>query len=77
MLNDKIYDFLKWFLMTFVPAAITLISSLAIIYHFDAEVIILTIGAISTFIAAITGISTVQYKKQLALQEKTTTKKKK
>lgn len=64
VLPDKVFDVLKWILQVFVPALITLISSLAIIYHFDAEVIILTIGAISTFIATLIGISNINYKKQ-------------
>lgn len=64
ILPDKVFDALKWILTVFVPALITLISTLAIIYHFDAEVIILTIGAISTFIASLIGISNINYKKQ-------------
>lgn len=64
-LSNKTYDILKWILMVFTPALITLISSLAIIYKFDAEVIILTIGAIATFVSAITGISTATYNKEM------------
>jgi len=64
ILPDKVYDVLKWILCTLVPSSITLISALALIYGFDAEKILLTIGAISTFIASIIGISNYNYKKE-------------
>ena len=61
ILPDKVYDFLKWLLITFTPALIVLISTLGVIYNFDTEIITLTIGAIATFIATIIGISTHYY----------------
>lgn len=64
ILPDKVYDVLCWILKVFVPALITLISTLAIIYKFDAEVIILTIGAVATFVSALIGISNVNYNKK-------------
>ena len=64
ILPDKVYDVLCWILKVFVPALITLISTLAIIYKFDAEVIILTIGAVATFVSALIGISSVNYNKK-------------
>lgn len=64
ILPDKVYNVMKYILTVFVPALITLISTLAIIYNFDAEVIILTIGAIATFIATLIGISSVNYNKK-------------
>lgn len=63
ILPDKIYNFLKWFLITFVPALIVLISTLGVIYNFDTEIITLTIGAIATFLATIVGISNANYNK--------------
>lgn len=62
-LNNKIYDILKWTLIIFVPALITLIGTLGQIYKFDTEIIVLTISAIATFLGAITGISSYNYKK--------------
>ncbi len=62
-LKDEIYNVLKWTLITFVPALILLISTLGTIYHFDTEIITLTIGAIATFLGAITGISNKNYYK--------------
>jgi len=62
-LKDEIYKVFKWFLITFVPALVLLISTLGTIYNFDTEIITLTIGAIATFIGAITGISNRNYYK--------------
>lgn len=63
ILPDKVYDILKWILIVFTPALITLISTLGVIYEFNTEIITLTIGAIATFIASLIGISNVNYKK--------------
>lgn len=68
-LNDKLYEFLKWFLILFIPALNVLIVSLSTIYKFDAEVIVLTISAFATFLGAITGISTKNYNKEQNLKE--------
>lgn len=61
ILPDKVYDVLKWILTVFTPALIVLISTLGVIYHFDTEIITLTIGAIATFIATLIGISSANY----------------
>lgn len=63
VLNDKIYKILKWGLIIFIPALITLIGTLGQIYGFETEKIILTISAISTFVGAIVGISNHNYNK--------------
>lgn len=62
-LNDKVYNFCKWLLITVVPALILLITTLGTTYGFNTEVITITISAIATFIGAITGISNYNYKK--------------
>ena len=62
-MGNKLYNILKYFLITVVPATITLISALGTIYHFDTETITLTIGVIATFLGAITGISCYNYNK--------------
>lgn len=62
-MSNKVYDTLKYILMWFIPAVITLIGTLGKIYNFDTETIILTISAIATFVGAITGISNVNYNK--------------
>lgn len=63
-LNSKLYDILKWGLMIFVPALITLIGTLGQIYNFDTETIVLTISAVATFLGVITGISNYNYNKK-------------
>lgn len=62
-LNSKVYTFLKWFLIIFIPAVITLIGTLGQIYNFETETIVLTISAIATFLGVITGISNYNYNK--------------
>lgn len=62
-LSNKVYNILKWGLIIFVPALITLIGTLGKIYGFETETITLTIGAISTFLGVITGISNNNYYK--------------
>ena len=64
VLPNKVYDVLKWILTVFTPALIVLISTLGVIYGFDTEVITLTIGAIASFIAALIGISSINYNKK-------------
>ena len=63
VLKNEIYKILKWGLILFVPALITLIGNLGKIYGFETEKIILTIAEVSTFLGAITGISNYNYKK--------------
>lgn len=62
-MSNKVYDILKYILMWFMPAVITLIGTLGKIYKFETETIILTISALMTFAGAITGISNVNYNK--------------
>lgn len=62
-MSNKVYDKLKYSLFIFIPALITLIGTLGKIYNFNTETIILTISAITTFVGAITGLSTKNYNK--------------
>lgn len=64
ILNSKIYNIIKWTLIIFVPALLTLIGTLGQIYEFDTEKIVLTISAISTFLGVVTGISNYNYNKE-------------
>ena len=69
-MSNKVYDIIKYSLFTAVPSIITLISTLGVIYKFDTEVIILTIGAIATFIGGLTGLSNYNYNKEKVKVEK-------
>ena len=61
---DKIYDKLKWVLLIFVPAFITLLTTLTMVWHWDIplEAIVTTISAVATFLGALVGISTKNYR---------------
>lgn len=63
VLPDKVYNVLKWVLITFVPALLVLIESLGVIYGYDTQVVVLTISAIATFFGALIGISNSNYNK--------------
>lgn len=69
-LSNKVYDIIKYCLFKVVPATITLISTLSVIYHFEdvAVIINLTIGAIATFVGTVVGISTKNYYKEQAVK---------
>ena len=66
MLNNKVYDVLKWIAMVVLPAVGTLYFALAGIWGFPyGQEIVGTITAVDAFLGAILGISTVQYNKNL------------
>ena len=64
VLSDKMYNRLKWLLLTVVPALITLISGLGTVYGFDTTQVTAVIGIIATFIGAVVGISNANYAKE-------------
>ncbi len=63
VLNNKIYDILKWVLLTAIAPTIALITGLGELYNFDATIIVGTISLVATFLGAILGVSNVNYKK--------------
>lgn len=64
-MSNKVYDVLKWVLLTVVPAFETAFSILAATWKWDipTEAIITTITTIATFFGAILFISNAKYKK--------------
>lgn len=64
VLNDKVYKILKWALLIFVPALITLISGLGSVLGFDTTELVAIIGLVATFVGSCVGISSVNYKKE-------------
>nr|DAU93245.1 MAG TPA: holin [Caudoviricetes sp.] len=63
-LSDKTYSLLKWIALILLPALGTLYFALASIWGLPfGEQIVGTITAIDTFLGAILGISTNNYKK--------------
>ena len=64
LLNNKIYDVLKWIALIALPAIATLYTTLATIWGFPyVEQIPDTIMAIDLFIGVLLGISNINYKK--------------
>ena len=64
MLNDKIYNTLKWLTMIVLPAIATLYFALSGIWGFPyGEQVVGTITALVTFFGVVLGVSTAQYNK--------------
>ena len=65
-MSNKVYDVLKWIALVGVPAITALWLTLANIWGFPyAEAIGATLAAITTFLGALLGISSLQYNKSL------------
>lgn len=60
--SNKTYDTLKWVILTVAPALMTLVSALGVLYGWqNTELTVAVIGAVTTFLGAITGVSSVKY----------------
>lgn len=65
-MNNKIYDVLKWIALVVLPALTALWLTLANIWGFPyAEAIGATMAAVTTFLGAVLGISSIQYQKKI------------
>lgn len=64
MLNNKVYDVLKWITLVLLPALTTLVGVILNCFNVCCTDTVLTImTAITTFLGAILGISNINYKK--------------
>lgn len=64
MLNNKVYDVLKWITLVLLPALTTLVGVILNCFNVGCTDIVLTImTAVTTFMGAILGISTANYNK--------------
>lgn len=71
MMNNKIYDVLKWVAQYLLPALATLYFAIAQVWGLPyGEQIVGTLTAIDTFLGVILGISTAQYNKALNSEKK-------
>ena len=62
MLSNNVYDFLKYLVITFLPAVTALWLGVATIWHIPyAEPIGATVALITTFLGTLIGISNVKY----------------
>lgn len=60
--SNRTYDTLKWVILTVAPALMTLVSALGVLYGWrQTELTVAVIGAITTFLGTITGVSSVKY----------------
>ena len=65
MLDNKVYDILKWVALIVLPAIATLYTTLAGIWGFPyGEEIPATITAADLFLGALLGVSSVKYNKE-------------
>lgn len=65
MLPDKLYDWLKWIALVFLPALGALYFGLSQIWGLPyGEEIVGTISVIDAFLGALLGISTAKYRKE-------------
>lgn len=63
-LSNKTYDIMKWIVTIVLPALSALYWGLSGIWNWPyAEQVVGTIAVVTTFLGALLGISTVQYKK--------------
>lgn len=70
-MSNKVYDVLKWITLVALPATTALWLTLANIWGFPyAEAIGATLAAVTTFLGALLGISSLQYNKKLEADSK-------
>lgn len=66
ILNDKVYNTIKWILLTVIPALNILIATLCGLYGWTwGNIVIGTIDAIAAFVGAIIGVGSIKYQKSL------------
>lgn len=67
MLNNKVYEILKWVALIALPALATLISVVLPLWNICDEsmttAVVGTITAVSTFLGTLLGVSTMKYRK--------------
>lgn len=64
-MNNKLYDFMKWFVWLFMPALTTLVGVVGQTLGWsNTDVIITIMTAVTTFLGAITGLSNKQYNRK-------------
>ena len=63
MISNRVYDVLKWIVIVFLPALNTLIFALGNVLQFESSVICGIISAVTVFLGALIGVSSVRYSK--------------
>ena len=60
-MTNKIYDITKYIVQIALPALISLVSSIALLYKYDATIIVGFISAVTVFLGSLLGVSTITY----------------
>lgn len=71
-LNDKLYDFLKWLALIFLPALAILVSVVLPAWNVGTDLvkpIVITLNAVGVFIGALIGISQATIASERAAEE--------
>ena len=70
IMDNKVYNILKWICLTVVPALNVLIATLGSLYGWTwVSVAIGTIDAVAVFIGSIIGIGSYKYQKSLESED--------
>ena len=66
LLTNKMYDILKWIVMIVLPALAALLTAVGEIWAIpDMPRIVLTLNAVTAFLGALIGVSSVNYNRGL------------
>ena len=60
-MTNKIYDIAKYIVQIALPALITLVSTIAVLYNYDVTIIVGFISAVTVFLGSLLGVSTITY----------------
>lgn len=60
-MTNKIYDIAKYIVQIALPALITLVSTIAVLYKYDATIFVGIISAVTVFLGSLLGVSTITY----------------
>lgn len=67
ILDNKVYDVLKWIVLIALPAISALYAALSQVWGWGyIEQVTITIGAIELFLGSLIGISSSNYKKEVS-----------
>ena len=70
VLNDKVYNVLKWIALIFLPAVAVLYGAIGPVWNWpEPEKVVYTITAVDTFLGALIGVSTMSYNKAKGAEE--------
>lgn len=64
-MSDRVYKILKWACLIFIPATASLVYTIGVIWGIPyTDSVVGTLSAVSTFLGALIGISTIDYYKK-------------